>query len=80
MNKKSTTAKNFDQVFDDGGEVSEFLDLEKASRPGLNNKRVTVDFPEWMVDQLDHVARRLGVPRQSVIKVFISEKLKENSL
>ena len=55
-------------------------DLEQAVRPELEQRRVSVDFPVWMVKKLDRVARRLGVTRQSVIKVFISEKLKEESL
>jgi DNA-binding XRE family transcriptional regulator len=33
-----------------------------------------------MISQLDVVAKRLGVTRQSIIKVFISEKLKETNL
>jgi hypothetical protein len=77
MNKKYITAAVFDAKFDAGEDVSAHYDLEKAFRPGLEQRRVSVDFPEWMVRQLDQVARRLGVTRQSVIKVFISEKLKE---
>lgn len=80
MNKKSITVSEFDEKFDNGEDIVDFLDLKSAKRPGLEPKRVSVDFPEWMVDQLDVVAKRLGVTRQSVIKVFISEKLKENSL
>ena len=80
MKKKYITAAEFDERFDAGEDLAEHYDLEKAVRPGLEQKRVSVDFPEWMVQQLDQVARRLGVTRQSVIKVFISEKLKEQDL
>ena len=80
MKKKYITAAEFDSKFDAGEDVSAHYDLEQAVRPGLEQKRVSVDFPEWMVQQLDQVARRLGVTRQSVIKVFISEKLKEEDL
>ena len=80
MKKKYITAAEFDSKFDAGEDVSAHYDIEKAVRPGLEQKRVSVDFPEWMVQQLDQVARRLGVTRQSVIKVFISEKLKEEDL
>lgn len=80
MKKKYITAAEFDAKFDAGEDVSAYYDLEKAVRPGLEQRRVSVDFPEWMVQQLDQVARRLGVTRQSVIKVFISEKLKEEDL
>ncbi|WP_439474485.1 type II toxin-antitoxin system BrnA family antitoxin [Algoriphagus formosus] len=77
MKKKSITAAEFDKKFDDNENLIEFLDLEKNTRPGQKPKRVSVDFPEWMVQELDKVARNLGITRQSVIKVFISEKLKK---
>ena len=80
MKKKYITAEEFDERFDAGEDLSVHYDLENAVRPGLEQRRVSVDFPVWMVHQLDMVARRLGVTRQSVIKVFISEKLKEESL
>jgi len=80
MKKKSIIANEFDKKFDAGDDLSTFFDMDKASRPGLQQKRVSVDFPEWMVQQLDRVSKRLGVTRQSVIKIFISEKLKEQRL
>jgi len=55
-------------------------DIDNATWPGLEQRRVSVDFPVWMVHRLDVIARRLGVTRQSVIKVYISEKLKEETL
>jgi hypothetical protein len=80
MKKKYISAAAFDKKFEAGEDISAHYDLENAVRPGLVQKRVSVDFPVWMVQQLDQVARRLGVTRQSVIKVFISEKLKEEDL
>jgi hypothetical protein len=77
MKKQSITSAEFDQKFEDNDDLSDFLNLEKASKPGLKPKRVSVDFPEWMVQELDKSAQRLGITRQSLIKVFISEKLKE---
>ncbi|MCH6200293.1 CopG family transcriptional regulator [Aquiflexum sp. LQ15W] len=77
MKEQSITAAEFDKKFEDNEDLSGFLNLEKASRPGLKPKRVSVDFPEWMVQELDKSAQRLGITRQSLIKVFISEKLKE---
>mgnify|MGYP006442286969 CR=1 FL=1 len=68
-------AEDLDQRFDDGEEVLEYFNLETAKRPGLEMKRVNVDFPEWMVEQLDKEAKRLGIPRQAVIKVWIAERL-----
>ena len=80
MKKKYITAAEFDKRFEAGEELTEYLDLNHAIRPGLEQKRVSVDFPVWMVQQLDTVARQLGITRQSVIKVFISEKLKEEGV
>ncbi|MCB9776905.1 MAG: CopG family transcriptional regulator [Nitrospiraceae bacterium] len=73
-------AKNFDEQFDAGENVTQYLDLQQATRPGHGQRRVNVDFPAWMVDSLDKEARRLGVTRQAVIKVWIAEKLKEVSV
>lgn len=68
-------AEEFDQAFDRGEDVSSALDLAAAQRPGLEQRRVNVDFPVWMIESLDREARRLGVTRQSVIKVWIAERL-----
>jgi hypothetical protein len=80
IKKKYIRASEFDEIFDSGGDLSAYYDLGNASRPGLEQRRVSVDFPVWMVEKLDRVARRLGITRQSVIKVFISDKLKEENL
>ena len=68
-------AKNFDKVFDSGLDVTRYLDLSRARRPEHEQKRVNVDFPAWMIHSLDKEASRLGVTRQSIIKVWISERL-----
>lgn len=69
-------AEDFDKEFDKGGEdIIDDLDLSKMKRPGHQQKRVNVDFPIWMIDALDREAGRLGVTRQSVIKVWIAERL-----
>ena len=68
-------AKTFDRKFDSGEEIVDQLDLSKARRVGTDAKRVNVDFPAWMVDSLDREARRLGVTRQSLIKLWLAEKL-----
>ena len=71
-------ASEFDTKFDEGEEsVLEDLDLTQARRPGLDRKRVNVDFPVWMVNALDREARRLGVTRQSVIKMWLAERLEK---
>lgn len=64
-----------DEKFDTGEDVTDLLDLSRARRPGVEAKRVNVDFPIWMVQRLDQEARRLGVTRQSLIKLWLAEKL-----
>ncbi|MGR6034923.1 MAG: type II toxin-antitoxin system BrnA family antitoxin [Candidatus Nitrosoglobus sp.] len=68
-------ASEFDKQFDEGESVIEWLDLEQASRPELEVKRVNVDFPAWMVQALDKEARRVGVTRQALIKLWLADKL-----
>ena len=79
MTKSSTTktisAEELDRRLDDGEDVNEYFDWSNARRPGLEPKRVRIDFPAWVVARLDKEARRLGVTRQSLIKVWIAERL-----
>jgi len=70
-------AKDFDKKFDSGEDVSKHLDFSKARRPEYEQKRVNVDFPLWMVHSLDKEATRLGVPRQSLIKMLIAEHIEK---
>ena len=70
-------AKEFDKKFESGEDITDDLDLSQAKRPGHTSKRVNVDFPEWMIKMLDRESKRLGITRQSIIKVWIAEKLKE---
>ncbi len=72
-------ARTFDEKFDNGESVLRQLDLSKAARPGSQQRRVNVDFPVWMIESLDKEARRLGVTRQSIIKVWISERLQKHA-
>jgi len=72
-------AKDLDKKFDRGEDISSYMDLKKASRPGQEQKRVNVDFPIWMIHSLDKEAKRLGVTRQSVIKVWLAERLEKAS-
>jgi macrodomain Ter protein organizer (MatP/YcbG family) len=73
-------AKDFDQKFEDGEDITKFLDLSKSRRPSYDQRRVNVDFPVWMIEALDHEANRLGVTRQSIIKVWIAERLDQTGL
>ena len=72
-------AKELDKKFDEGEDISKHLDLHRAKRTNQEAKRVNVDFPSWMIHSLDREASRLGVTRQSIIKVWISERLKEKT-
>ena len=71
-------AKDFDKAFNDGEDITSALDKGRARRLNQDQRRVNVDFPQWMVDSLDKQARRLGVTRQSIIKLFIAEHLKHS--
>lgn len=68
-------ARDLDKKFDEGADISKHLDLKKARKPEREQKRVNVDFPIWMIQLLDKEAKRLGVPRQSIIKVWVAERL-----
>lgn len=68
-------ATEFDAKFDAGEDISAAVDWSKARRPNDQAKRVNVDFPAWVVAGLDRQARHLGVTRQSLIKMWIAERL-----
>ncbi len=72
-------AKDIEKKFDKGEDITKYLDISKARRPEQEQKRVNVDFPLWMIQQLDKEAKRLGVPRQSIIKVWVAERLEKAS-
>ncbi|MEQ8391174.1 MAG: hypothetical protein RIB30_09275 [Thalassospira sp.] len=70
-------ATEFDKKFDAGEDISDTIDWTQARRPNDQPKRVNVDFPAWVVSSLDKQARHLGVTRQSLIKLWIAEKLQQ---
>lgn len=70
----------FDKKFDAGKDISAFLDVKRARRPGLEIKRVNVDFPVWMIQSLDREAARLGVTRQSLIKLWLADRMEYPSV
>jgi hypothetical protein len=72
-------AKNLDAKFDSGKDISGSLDLSKIRRPNQEQRRVNVDFPTWMIDSLDKEAGRLGVTRQSIIKIWLAERLESSA-
>jgi hypothetical protein len=68
-------SSDFDKKFDAGEDITAHLDVKKARRPEQEQKRVNVDFPVWMIQLLDKEAKRLGVPRQAIIKIWVAERL-----
>ncbi len=70
-------AEELDEIFDRGDDITPYLDLSSARRPNLEQKRVNVDLPVWMIQSLDRQAGLIGVTRQSIIKVWLSERIKE---
>ena len=75
MSSKMISAEEFEKKFDDGEDISEYLDWSRARRPGLEAKRVNVDFPAWMVKRLDQHAQKRGVTRQALIKMWLADRL-----
>lgn len=70
-------AKAFDKKFDENQDVTASLDMAGAKRPNQEQRRVNVDFPNWMIASLDKEAKHLGVTRQSIIKVWLAERLEK---
>jgi hypothetical protein len=72
-------SSDFDKAFDAGEDVTKHLAVRKARRLNLEQRRVNVDFPVWMIEALDQEARRRGVTRQSIIKMWLSDRLQERA-
>jgi hypothetical protein len=70
-------ARKFDTDFDDNKDLTAVLDISQARRPLQKQKRINVNFPDWMIDSLDREAKRLGVTRQSIIKIWLAERLEQ---
>jgi len=70
-------AKDFDKNFNESKNITMHLNTSKARRPEQEQKRVNVDIPIWMIQSLDKEAKRIGVPRQSLIKLWLAERLEK---
>ncbi len=68
-------ANELDKKFDNNEDVLENFDLSNTTRPNYTSKRVNVDFPLWMVQSLDHESRRLGITRQSLLKMWVADRI-----
>jgi hypothetical protein len=71
------TAKEFDKLFESGDDITEFVDYSKGYRPNLVQKRINLDLPLWMIEGLDKEAKRLGVARQAIMKMFLAQHLEK---
>ena len=74
---RDITTEEFDRMFDDGEDISDYVDCNSVRRPNLEPRRVNVDFPAWMVNRLDGEATRLGISRQALIKMWLAERLEK---
>ena len=68
-------AEEFDVKFEYGEDITQFLDLSQARRPGYEKKRINIDLPIWMIAALEYEAKRLGVTADSIIKLWLAERL-----
>jgi hypothetical protein len=76
---RALSSEAFDRAFDAGEDIAGHLDVAKSQRQGLQSQRLSVDAPAWMVDRLDREAERLGITRQSLIKVWLAERLEQRT-
>jgi hypothetical protein len=72
---KKITAEEFDRMFDDGEDMTPYLDLSTLRHPGLEIRRINVDLPGWIVNTLDLEANHRGVTRQSIIKMWLVDRI-----
>jgi hypothetical protein len=80
MKKHSTiTAQEFERRFDEGEDITPYIDQSSIRRPGLEARRVNVDFPEWIIQKLDFQSKMIGVSRQSLIKFWVSERVQQEN-
>ena len=74
-NKLRITAKEFDEAFDYNEDIDEYIDWSNATRPNIEQRRVNLDLPKWMIEKLDIEAKRIGVARHAIMKIFLAERL-----
>lgn len=75
-----TTAENLEARHDAGEDVADYFDATRAVRINHRKNRVNLDLPHWMLERIDRLAGRNGIPRQSQIKAWLAERLKSESV
>ena len=73
---KKARSEEIDFMFDEGEDITEYMDMSTARRPNLETKTVNVQFPVWMIEELDRAADRLAINRQAVIKVWVADRIR----
>ncbi len=74
--KRRINVKSFDEAFDQGKDVTPYMDLHTA-KLRQPTQRINVNIPKGLLDQVDQEASRVGVPRTSLIKIWIAERLEQ---
>ena len=72
-------AHDFDAKFENDEDLLNDLDLAAVTRSMQKQKKVSIDLPAWMLESLDREANRIGVTRQSIIKMWLAERLEGRS-
>ncbi len=84
--KKKISAEEFDRKFDNGEDILPYIDLSSKMTKSefeeklLSIKKVNIDLPSWAIASLDKEAKRMGVTRQSIIKMWLIQKLDDIQL
>ena len=76
MKQQRISAEELDRIFDEGNEdVLQYFDTDGWRRPDMEQEKISISLPKWMVSSLDKEANRIGVNRQAIIKLWLDEKL-----
>jgi hypothetical protein len=78
-NQSTMTAQEFERRFDEGEDITPYVDKSSIRRPGLEVRRVNIDFPEWIIQKLDFQSKLIGVSRQALIKLWVSERVQQEN-
>lgn len=71
--KKFKTASEMDRALEEADLSAEFASKGILKKPHL--KKINLDLPEWIIQQIDRIAEKLGVSRQPLLKIWIHERL-----
>lgn len=71
-----------DEAFDNGEDVLQYFDISKArlQDPVVPTKKININIPQWLIDELDKQASSLAISRNAIINVWLAERVKQDSL